>query len=492
METTGAFVHRLAKCLVGILILVLGLVAAFSLVAPIVSLPARISKDYGEGWNAFLAVAAVTDSPLYPDPSALKANNYPPLSFFIIGGLGYILPDCIIVGRIISLISLFIVSVNIGACVRVLGAPLSIAMFAGLLFLSFFSVHFSGYVATNDPQLLAHAFVTCGLLAFLYGPKRVRSLFMSSLLMFAGGLVKHDVVPLPIAVTVWLFLHDRRRFYLWTSLGIALIALSMTIFWLSFGYNFFVDVFYQAREYHVERSLHHLRDWLGSFAIFLPTPFLVIWLSQDCRPHLISIYVLISAAWCIIIYGGAGIDVNALFDLLISLTMTAALSVHYLNRRFGASVPFVAPMAMASLILPVLIGFPHRMKSDLDRIRVLKQSQAIAESDIKYLSSISGPVMCESNAVCYWAGKEFEVDFFTLGQKLFTGTMDSARLVEAIDKKRFAVIQLGGEPEYRRGEPKTGRLPDRIVEEIRANYRVDRYSEVDGWFLRPSNNNAFR
>jgi hypothetical protein len=105
-----------------------------------------------------------------------------------------------------------------------------------------------------------------------------------------------------------------------------------------------------------------------------------------------------------------------------------------------------------------------------------------SESDIRYLAGLDGPAMCETLALCYWAGKDFEVDFFNLGQKLLTGTMSDDQLLGEIESKRFSVIQMDGLD----GKPWTFRLPERIVTKILENYGVDRKSNVNGFFLRPT------
>ena len=44
--------------------------------------------NYSEGWHAYRADAALAGGVLYPAPDALTSNNYPPLSFYVVGALG--------------------------------------------------------------------------------------------------------------------------------------------------------------------------------------------------------------------------------------------------------------------------------------------------------------------------------------------------------------------------------------------------------------------
>src|SRR3981081_31218 len=59
-----------------------------------------------EGWNAYFQDAAASGARLYPASDALIVNNYPPLSFYVIGLLGKGLGDDLFVGRALSLVSL--------------------------------------------------------------------------------------------------------------------------------------------------------------------------------------------------------------------------------------------------------------------------------------------------------------------------------------------------------------------------------------------------
>ena len=77
---------------------VLALAAAALLARDIIAVPAHVPLDPNEGWNAYHALAAMAGRGLYPPPGALMINNYPPLSFFLVGALGRITGDMIVAG----------------------------------------------------------------------------------------------------------------------------------------------------------------------------------------------------------------------------------------------------------------------------------------------------------------------------------------------------------------------------------------------------------
>ena len=93
----------------------IGVTAIVALATRIFLVPFRVSLNYNEGWNAFHAVHAYSSVvPFYPSLDASISNNYPPLSFYIVGGIGQIFRDNIITGRIISLLSLLVIAICIG------------------------------------------------------------------------------------------------------------------------------------------------------------------------------------------------------------------------------------------------------------------------------------------------------------------------------------------------------------------------------------------
>jgi hypothetical protein len=77
------------------------------------AIPVHISRNYNDWWNAYFAQAAVHGGLLYPSKASMLANNYPPLSFYIVGEIGKMVGDYVVAGRLVALLSLVIVAVNI-------------------------------------------------------------------------------------------------------------------------------------------------------------------------------------------------------------------------------------------------------------------------------------------------------------------------------------------------------------------------------------------
>ena len=76
-----------------------------------------------EGWNAYHADAAMRGAAqLYPPNDGLIANNYPPLSYYVMGWLGQLFGDPLYVGRAVSILSTLGIGAAAADVVRQWGA----------------------------------------------------------------------------------------------------------------------------------------------------------------------------------------------------------------------------------------------------------------------------------------------------------------------------------------------------------------------------------
>src|ERR1044071_1632659 len=115
---------RAASVMVWSAIGALALTALFLLFRNSVAIPSLVALDPNEGWNAAHAIALRTGHPLYPRPPSLMVNNYPPLSFYMVGALTELTGDAVIAGRFLSLLSF------LAACALI--APITRRMGGGL------------------------------------------------------------------------------------------------------------------------------------------------------------------------------------------------------------------------------------------------------------------------------------------------------------------------------------------------------------------------
>src|SRR5215213_5418602 len=89
-----------------------------------------------EGWNAYHADAAMRGTQLYPPPDGLVANNYPPLSYYLIGWLGQAFGDSLYVGRALSFVGTLAIGAAAAAVVRQFGGTRAACLLAGFWFVA--------------------------------------------------------------------------------------------------------------------------------------------------------------------------------------------------------------------------------------------------------------------------------------------------------------------------------------------------------------------
>ncbi len=411
-------------------------------------IPAHFSTDPNEGWNAFQALRALGAGPLYPPPGSLTGNNYPPLSFFIVGWLGRVTGDVIIAGRLVALVSLLIVAGCIFAAISLIDARSRVGAVIGtLMFLGFNATIFRSYLAMNDPQWLGHALMTGGMVVLLAGnkdgPLEAGRIVAAALLMLSGGFIKHNLVAFPLAMTLWLLFYDRRALTIWIATSVLTLVVSGALLCQAYGVVFFTDLLASDRHYSWLRAM--IRS-AGPVAVMLPMVLVTLRLHDagkiDRRIDLILLMVAISLPLGVFERTGQGVDRNAHFETLIALSITTAVSLGLYEFDLGKPV-LLRPLPW--LILPFLFLIPGAFQADLEELRHRSDSEIAWSKMQDRVAATPGPVACETSAICYWAGKDFEIDFFLYGQYASIHH-DATALKQALLKRRFAAIELDREP----------------------------------------------
>jgi hypothetical protein len=313
-----------------------GLGALATFITPLSMLFRAIPLNYNEGWNAYWAGAATHGGALYTSAESLVSNNYPPLSFFIVGRIGDLLGDNIMAGRLVSLASLVVLTVAACLWLRATGTLRIVALAGGAMILAGFSFYGLSYVAMSDPQMLAHAFMLCGLAVLWRFDFSKPALVAAAVLMLLGGFTKHLLIPLPMAVTVWLAIYRRQSLVTWLTCFAVGLPLG---FWLILRtYPQFFDELLAARMYSVHRSLSAT---LHATKRFLPLlvvgaiPLLKVLRSRGAariepRIAFVLLYLVLSLLVGALASGGEGIVRNAFFDLLIASSLFAALGLEWM------------------------------------------------------------------------------------------------------------------------------------------------------------------
>ena len=407
-------------------------------------LPVHVSFNPNEGWNAFQAAHALGGGALYPAPGGLTGDNYPPLSFYVVGALGRLVGDPIVAGRVVALLSTLAAAAAVFAGVRRLGpagAPSTAPGLGALLLLAFAATQFRGYLAMDDPQWLAHALMTWGFVLLI--PRRpgealgLARAAGAAALMAAGGLVKHNLVALPLAATAWLTLHHRRDLLAWLAVGVAAVLAAAAVFEWAYGPAVFADLLAADRRYAAARMGKALLPVLAVTPLLVLSTRLLAARRADTRLDLLLLAVLLATPLGVVQRSGEGVNVNAHFEALIAACMAGAAALQLPGRPVRGAWRGAA----GALLLPFIVLVPLTLHAERAEFAG-RASAARAWEDMRArLAAVPGPVACETPALCYWAGKGFELDVFLYGQHV-TRTQDASALLRALDARRFAAVQL--------------------------------------------------
>jgi hypothetical protein len=401
---------------------------------------------------------------LYPPAASYFVDNYPPLSFYVVGLLGRVTGDMIVAGRIGSLLSFLAVAAGIAWVVQIMGAGRQAAVLAALFFAAMLLVA-TDYVGMDDPQMLGHALDMAALLLLLRGRD-----WPAALVFVIAIFVKHNLVAMPLAAALWLVLQDRHRGARFVAAGIVFSLLGLGAFRLVYGSSLLSHLA-SARMYSPALVESAVGAWLVWAAIPL---FIVLRLAAIARRErfvqFALLYVVVAVAIGIAFSGGAGVDANVFFDADIALALGIALALE----RSGAT------WAAAVLILPLLAGLYVASDSTWrDRdfwLHPMAADMAETQGDIAFLKARKGPALCETLAFCYWAGKDEEVDVFNVGQEIASGARSDYQLDCMLEGRAFSAIEFDSLDAFS--------LTPGLKRALLHAYRID-HADDEGVFLVP-------
>ncbi len=451
------------------------------LVKPTVRLPHKIFIDYNEGVMAYFSKEAIRHGQLYQPPEAFVLNNYPPLSFYLTGTVGSMVGDLIIGGRIVAMAGFLLTALMIFLVISRYTQSVYLAAAGGFLFLGYMCIYHTDYVGMNDPQWIAHGLMMSAFVVFLYNPGSQAGLVSSTVLMLLAGFIKHNLIPIPASIGLWLFLYHRRRFHVWLIVSLVILITALLVMRSVYGEYFLSDLFLAPRVYRVG-LIARVGLWLTPLVIYMVSSAVLISIDPRRETRLLLIASAISLVWGVFISGGSGVAYNSIFDFVILSFIAAVVAVDGLANWVKARIDHnshVVPVAVLILSLPVLLKTPYELFLTKKYINDLPQIGKQSEEDIRFLADFPDPVMCENLALSYWAGKSYSFDFFTTGQKLMTGKLDPAILRNRVQRKEFSLIQLSDTSGV------THFLPDESNEQIFHSYTTARRSKASGLFLIP-------
>ncbi|MDB5726349.1 MAG: conserved rane protein of unknown function, partial [Novosphingobium sp.] len=444
------------------------------------------------GWNGFFQLRAMAGQPLYSGYSPFFANNYPPLSFFLVGAIGRVIGDPILAGRLVSLAALAVIAWASGSIVRSAGGGKWERLLAIATCVLLFAAFATDYLGMNDPQLLAQACATAALAVYLGGGRSTGRIVLTALLVAISVMTKHNLILVPLLITGDVLLRGNgRQRTAWFLSGIVLAALSAALLWGLAGSAPFAMIL-APRSWEVDRAFLFTVEILARYQAPIAVVGVGLYAARRRRPAgLILVYLIaaiaVGAAWS----GGAGTDINVFFDLSIALAIGAGLAALELRER-GVSLRYLAAFALlanagALFFAPQALGrFGVDMAGDLaDRAHLFAQ-------DTAYLAAKPGPVLCQSQLLCLRAGKPMFYDSFNATQAMRFGNLPKDTLTGMLARHEIAVVQISDLPARSPNDPpgvqaypaRFVNFEDEVFDALARYYRIDRVG-ISGRFYVP-------
>ena len=424
---------------------------AFSIVLIAVALHKTGTKyTFGtnEGWNAYWASAAWTGLDLYPAPSSFRLNNYVPLWFYFTGALGAMVGDIIRAGRFLASLALFLNAVAICCIVREITGRTQDCWFAGVAFLSLFCLFYEDYVAINEPQIAANLFMTASSLIFIRqigNDSRTSTYPILVSCLLIGGLIKQNVIAVPISIFIFLMFHDRPALVRFVGFSFVGISIACALLYVAFGRNIFASLLFP-RRYDIAIALTQTGEQLANYSLFLPLIAISHFaFKSNPKEKFVLIYLFVGFAQGLIFSGGFDVDINVFFDFAIATAILLGLAHNFtigtignVNVDYRRKMHLVAALTIGLLVPPALSY--HSWSDGLSReFSVHAPAQDV---DLVYLNAMTGHVMCENLALCYWSGKRFEVDVVNLKALILAQPDLETLIVGRINTCSYSLIQL--------------------------------------------------
>jgi len=403
--------------------------------------------DVNEPWNAYHADDACAGRTLYPDPDGLVANNYPPLSFYIVGAIASATFDAVYVGRMLSLMATAATALAVGCCIRQFGGSRTSALLAAIWFLATMARFFDTYVGMNDPNLLALAIMVWALVWLVRSRRNSGAVIAAILVMVVAGFIKHNLFAIPVTALCWLAMNDRRLALRAALVGGVAAALGLALCSAVYGEAFFRQLL-MPREYSLAQALAGLGrlQWIApALAIF------AVWAWHERKGEAVrfaTIFVAVAFVFHFMQKFGAGVHDNAQFELAVAaaiglgLAFDRIIAIPAVRRwgidrgRFAIILILIARLLASSCASPYLLVASPGFRANL------RQQVAVMNAETERIAAIPAPVACSVMSVCRRAGKPFVFDAFAVDQRVKTGNLSKEELDRLIHAQGIRFEQV--------------------------------------------------
>jgi hypothetical protein len=342
----------------------------------------------------------------------------------------------------------------------------------------------------NDPQMLGNALAVAALALYARDPDSLRGPLMALPVLLLAGLVKHNIVAVPLAIGLDTLIRAPRRAMVLAGLGLLACAAAALALYGLFGPDLFFGLGVP-RVFHPSRIFWAAFPVLGRFqALLMIGAGWLVWHARRPAERLVLIYLAVAVVTGLGFAGGAGTAENMFFDAVIAAAIGLGLAVDRLSSRDGF------PLAAAGLIGAALTGLVLSNGSTLVT-EVVKGVQggfagraAENRDDVAFVRDHPGPAACVTISLCFRAGKPFVYDPFNATQAALKGRLDPRIAEGMVERREFSTIQLdaidtalvqAGVPEHPLGLYYN--FSDAFLRGVARNYRLDRKSANGGFFV---------
>lgn len=478
LELAVLFIRRLCHPIV---LLILFISVSIFLTYPILGISRYYERLYNEGYNLYHAVRLERGEELFKQ-NPFATNNYPFLSFYITILIGKIAGcDLLFVGRWLSLIGMLGAAVSLYSTSRSLRCTTSEALLGtGIAIGLIFVTAAAPWVASDDPQFLGQCFSMAGLAVYVRNSDRAWAIVAVAILVLLAGFTKHNLIAVPMAVSVDLLFGSRRRLLIWVVTVVLGSVFMLVVQRLVAGPDFVAAVLGAPRMIDMFLLTAQIRwVWL-TMHIPLAIAAIVALVGRPI-PRIYILFFWAAAAEVLLFSPGEGVSYNILLELVFAVGMGCALA-QFLLRQVGAALRIQVATAIVATIPINYLGLDSgqrlpRLNSDINAV------ESSFKDDVSWLAARPGKVICESMLLCLKSGHELIIDPYNSRQMILAHRLDEFELIQQVNTKQFTVIQLRAQIILnQKGEIATPtflkfeRFTKKFLLAVAAHYRIDRES----------------
>ena len=410
---------------------------------PLLRATAAPAIAYNEGWNTYWQNTAASGAGLFVAPPDLTIENYPPLSFHLIGWLGGLTGDANMTGRAVALLSLLGVCVLAGMIVHRVSGLWVAGVYAALCPLAWIGMFSPDRIAMNDPQWLGMIIEMLGFYIAVRCPDRLAA---CAALFALAVFTKQNLVAFPLAVGAAMLVDRRGKALLvWASVGLSMAGLLFGLAVLMDG-GFFLDHLLRPRSADFATGCDTVIGYCILFGPVLVLATILCWRQQtDPRRRLLALAWITANALGMVLAFGHGVAKNILFEAMIAnaiITPLACLDLFGGHPAFGSAKPGGVLMLLLVAVLPAML-VPGTLIYGFQAAKGLTRAAADFDAGVSQLRSVQGPVWCEDLLLCQAAGHPMVFDAYFTQDQIQTGRLPECDVLRRLAAQEPAAIEIG-------------------------------------------------